>query len=254
MRNVFLLIASQTLLSAQVITTVAGTGFVFPNSVPSLNAPLGRIYGVASDAKGNVYAADVDNQVIVQIAPSGTLTVVAGNGLFGTSGDGGVATNATLSNPNEVTLDAAGNIYFSEYGRIRKVSGGIVTTIAGNGNGGYGGDGGPATSALVGNNVTGVVVDAAGTVYIAEQDICRVRKIAAGIISTAVGTEPARSPATADPRRTPRSMLRPGLPSIPPAISTSLTRATTAFAKSPEAPLLPSRAEPRAVRTTLWGM
>jgi uncharacterized protein (TIGR03437 family) len=171
-------------VSAQVITTIAGTGFVFPNSVPSLNAPLGHVYGVATDASGNVYAADSDNQIIIKIAPSGTLTVVAGNGLFGATGDGGPATDATLDHPLHVAVDSAGNVYFDEYGRIRKVSAGIVTTIAGNGSTGTSPDG-PAGAPL--GDVSGLAVDGAGTVYFAESDSCRIRKIVAGTITTIAG-------------------------------------------------------------------
>src|ERR1035441_9557370 len=131
-----------TCISAQVITTVAGTDFVFPNTVPSLSAPLGPVSSVATDATGNVYAADSANQIIVQISPNGNLTVVAGNGLLGANGDGVAASSAALSQPGLVSLDSAGNIYFCDAGRIREVSKGIVTTIAGMaGNNGYSGDG-----------------------------------------------------------------------------------------------------------------
>jgi uncharacterized protein (TIGR03437 family) len=178
-----------TCVSAQVITTVAGTDFVFPNSVASLSAPLGHILSVATDATGNVYAADRDNQLVVKISPNGTLTVVAGNPLSGSPDDGVPATGASLGQPQQVAVDAAGNIYFSDVGRIREISNGIVTTIAGvYGSAGYSGDGGPATSALISQyNLNGIVVDAAGAVYIAEGDNCRIRKIAGGIITTIVG-------------------------------------------------------------------
>ena len=75
---------------AQVITTVAGTTFTFPSQpLPAINAPLGEMRGVATDAKGNVYVPDREHHLVVRIAPDGTLTVVAGNGARGASGDWG---------------------------------------------------------------------------------------------------------------------------------------------------------------------
>ena len=178
-----------TCISAQVITTVAGTDFVFPSPVAAVNAPLGNVSSVATDANGNVYAADSANRIIVKISPaSGNLTVVAGNGLLDATGDGISATSATLSQPGLVALDSAGNIYFYDAGRVREISNGIVTTIAGvYPDYGFSGDGGPATSALIDYGGGGLVVDSAGAVYISDNDTCRVRKIANGIINTVAG-------------------------------------------------------------------
>src|SRR5271157_3016900 len=137
-------------LPAQIITTVAGADFVFPRTpLLGVNAPLGNIEGVAVDAQGNVYAADWGNDIVVQISPSGVLTVAAGNGVFGFSGDGGPATSASLNGPAGVAVDSAGDLYIADFGnsRIRKVSCGTISTVAGNGIAGFAGDGGPATSA-----------------------------------------------------------------------------------------------------------
>jgi sugar lactone lactonase YvrE len=121
-------------VQGQVIDTIAGTTWLFPTSVTQpLNAPLGPVTGVAVDAQGNVYAADSGSCVVVRVSPNGTFTVVAGNGHAGFSGDGGPATAASLSSPNGVAVDSAGNLYIadSQNARIRKVSGGTITTVAG---------------------------------------------------------------------------------------------------------------------------
>ncbi len=122
------------------------------------------------------------------------LTTVAG-GAFGFSGDGGPATKAALYFPSGVAVDSAGNIYFADKGnnRVRKVdTKGIITTFAGTGTAGFSGDGGPATSAKLGLNLTaafqGVAVDSAGNVYIADPANNRIRMVnPAGIISTFAG-------------------------------------------------------------------
>src|SRR6266478_3667891 len=75
---------------AQIITTAAGTTWLFQgNGKPAVNAPLGFLWGVVTDSANNVYVADGDNDIVVKISPAGILTVFAGNGLCGSSGDGG---------------------------------------------------------------------------------------------------------------------------------------------------------------------
>lgn len=171
---------------AQVITTVAGTIFTFPSSpLPAINAPLGQVTGVASDGRGNIYAADTLNNLVVRISADGILTVVAGNGTAGFSGDGGPATSAALNSPHGVAVDASGNLYIADTSnsRIRKVSGGIVTTVAG---GGSLGDGAQATSAAI-SFPEGVAVDSAGNLFIADTGGNRIRIVSAGIITTVAG-------------------------------------------------------------------
>jgi hypothetical protein len=86
--------------AAQIITTIAGTDFSFPSgSLAAVNAPLGNVGGVAVDAAGNVFVTDTQNNLVLRISASGTLDVVAGNGIAGFSGDGGSATSASLYNP-----------------------------------------------------------------------------------------------------------------------------------------------------------
>lgn len=172
---------------SQVITTVAGTTFTFPSQpLPALSAPLGFPQGVAADAKGNVYVADTFNNLVLRIAPDGTLTIAAGNGTSLSSGDGGLATNAGVAGPAGVAVDSSGNLYIAEAFRIRMVSGGIITTVAGNGTQGFSGDGGPATKASL-NNPSSLAVDNSGTVYIVDRLNNRVRKVSGGIITTVAG-------------------------------------------------------------------
>jgi uncharacterized protein (TIGR03437 family) len=177
-------------VSGQVITTVAGGGWrAFPSSsMPALSAPLGTPYGVAVDGQGNLYVVDSSNNNVVRISSSGTLTVVAGNSNHGFSGDGGAATSASLNRPAGVAVDSAGNLYIADMDnhRIRMVSGGIVTTVAGNGLGQFSGDGGPATSASL-NYPQSVAVDSAGNLYIADQFNRRIRKVSGGTITTVAG-------------------------------------------------------------------
>lgn len=181
-----------------IITTVAGSGtFVFTgNGGPATDAPLGNVSGVAVDSAGNVYATDRGNHLVVRIAPTGILTVVAGNGKAGFSGDGGPATSASLNLPVGVAVDLAGNVFIADGGssfgdggeRIRRVAtDGAISTVAGNGSPGFSGDGGPATAAQL-NRVQGVAVDSAGNLYIADTGNNRVRKVTPdGIITTVAG-------------------------------------------------------------------
>jgi len=186
--------ASFLILSAraQVITTVAGAPWSFQgDGKPAINAPLGQVSSAIVDSSGNVYVSDPNNSRVMKIAPSGTLTVVAGNGLCGLSGNNGPATAAALCSPYGLALDAAGNLLIVERyaNRIRKVSpAGIISLFAGTGVRGSSGDGGPATSANL-NQPMGTALDSAGNLYIAEYLNARVRKVSpSGIITTFAGT------------------------------------------------------------------
>ena len=176
----------------QVITTIAGSAFVFPKTpLPALNAPLGSNFAArAVDASGNLFLVDFNNNRVFQVSPSGILTVVAGNGLAGYSGDGGPAVDAALFEPFGVALDGAGNIYIGDSGNnvIRKVSpAGIITSVAGNSSYGYSGDGGPATAAEFGDPQD-IVIDAAGNLYVADTSNNVVRKVSSsGIVTTVAG-------------------------------------------------------------------
>ena len=106
------------------------------------------------------------------------ITTVAGNGTASYSGDGGIATSASLYWPSAVAKDAAGNLFIADYYnyRIRKVAtNGIITTVAGNGTASFFGDGGPATNASL-NRVWGILLDAVGNLFIADQQNNCIRK------------------------------------------------------------------------------
>jgi sugar lactone lactonase YvrE len=148
---------------------------------------------VAIDGAGNLYFADPSSNVIRKVAAAtGIITTVAGNGTFGYSGDGGLATNAQFNGPSSAAVDGAGNLYIADWFNavIRKVTAatGIITTVAGNGTLGYSGDGGPATSAEL-STLVGVVLDDLGDLYIADSNNAVIRKVAArtGIITTVAG-------------------------------------------------------------------
>jgi hypothetical protein len=136
---------------AQVITTVAGSDFVFRGDGGlAVSAPFGVLYGLAIDSSGNLITGDYYNNLVVKISPKGVLTVVAGNQFFGFSGDGGPATAASLGLLAGVAVDAAGDIYIGDSTncRVRRVGrDGIILTVAGNDQCTFAGDGGPASVA-----------------------------------------------------------------------------------------------------------
>jgi sugar lactone lactonase YvrE len=175
-----------------VISTVAGNGSYgySGDSGPATSARLNSPEGLAVDAAGNLYIADSYNYRVRKVSASGVITTVAGDGIYGYSGDGGPAISAQLTLPEGVAVDGAGNLYIADYGnqRVRKVSAsGVISTVAGNGTQGYSGDGGPATSARL-YDPEGLAVDADGNLFIADTDNHRVRKVSpGGVITTAAG-------------------------------------------------------------------
>ncbi len=177
---------------SQIISTVAGTGTSGFNgdSLAATATLLQSPYGIAIDSEGTLYLADQFNQRIRKVTSEGIITTVAGEGTKAYGGDGGPATDASLAGPTNVAFDKSGNVYIADRdnNRIRKVdTSGIISTVAGNGNIGYGGDGGPATSANLASP-TGIAVDTSGNLYIADRDNHRIRKVNnSGIISTVAG-------------------------------------------------------------------
>ncbi|MFT3703868.1 MAG: gliding motility-associated C-terminal domain-containing protein [Agriterribacter sp.] len=157
---------------------------------PLMNAQFRSITGISFDNAGNMYISDNMNNVIRKVDASGIITTVVGNGTSGFSGDGGPALSAQLSAPYKVIFDAAGNMYIPDNGngRIRKVdNAGIITTIAGTGGVGYGGDGGPAVNAQFAYPWS-IAMDNAGNLYITDVGNNVIRKIdPSGIITTFAG-------------------------------------------------------------------
>jgi sugar lactone lactonase YvrE len=196
-----------------------------PDGIPATQAQI-NTHDLAVDGQGNLYFGDglslrvrkVDQQGILRtyahvcgthltrapdgvlyvsgcgrvhkIDPSGQVVHVAGTGAYGSSGDGGLATQASLKAPGPLALDGAGNLYLSDVNdyRVRRVnSAGVIHTVAGNGTFSFAGDGGPATQAQL-NSASDVALDPSGNIYIADWANQRVRRVdSAGVITTFAG-------------------------------------------------------------------
>jgi len=169
--------------------SLAATGDITLHASTSSN-----VFGVDVDAAGNVYYVQPYTRQVFRVdAGTGAITVIAGTGGYGFSGDGGLATSATLVGPWGVAVDATGNVYISDRfnHRIRRVDAttGIISTVAGNGLAGFSGDGGSATSSRL-YYPWGIDVDADGNIYIADVNNRRIRRVdaATGIITTVANT------------------------------------------------------------------
>ena len=181
-------------VSAGTITTIAGTGVAgySGDGAAATLAQLALPSGVAVDSSGNVYIADTNNQRIREITGT-TINTIAGDGEELFSGDGAAATTAVLDSPTGVAVDKAGNVYIADRHnhRVRMISGTTISTIAGSGaaslSGGFSGDGATATNALL-SKPSGVSVDAAGNIYIADTDNQRIRQLGGGAIGTIAGS------------------------------------------------------------------
>ena len=176
-----------------VITTIAGTGVAGYNGdgIPATTAQLNRPIKIYIDASDNIYFGDLNNHRIRKINTAGIISTVAGNGISGYSGDGVPAIATSLSYPSGVAFDTSGNMYVADYYnfRVRKVNtAGIISTYAGTGVAGYGGDNGPATAAQL-NLTFGLVFDHAQNLYLADALNNRIRIISpSGVIKTFAGT------------------------------------------------------------------
>ena len=174
------------------ISTVAGNGTkgFSGDGGAATSAELNNPYGVFVDPSGNLFIADSANNRVREVGTNGVITTVAGNGKAGYAGDGAAATNAELSGPYGVAVDAAGNLFIADSAnnRVREVrTNGIITTVAGNGTKGYLGDGGAATAAEL-NDPFGVTVDSSGNLFIADTYNECIRKVGInGIITTVAG-------------------------------------------------------------------
>jgi hypothetical protein len=169
------------------ISTIAG-GNASGEGASALSMTINGL-GIAVDAQGRIYIAEPKANRVRMVRSDGTIETIAGTGVAGFSGDGGSARAAQLSAPDEVTVDAAGNIYVSDAGnfRIRRIAAdGTITTFAGNGTAGFGGDGGPATAAQFGAGLW-LAIDDSGALLVSDPDNRRVRRISGGIVTTVAG-------------------------------------------------------------------
>jgi LPXTG-motif cell wall-anchored protein len=189
-------VVNPTTITTDTITTIAGTGTAGFNgdgaaTAHQVNGPT----GVAVDSQGNVYIADSGNNRVREIT-NGTMATIAGNGASCKNvtnlGNGGPALNATLCNPTGIAVDSSttpAKVYVSDTGNneVRVITGGTINAFAGNGHGGYSGDGGTATNAML-NSPTGLAVDALHNVYIGDTGNSIVREVSGGKITLFAGT------------------------------------------------------------------
>jgi hypothetical protein len=175
-----------------ILRAVAGSGEVgdVGDGGPAINARFVEVHGVAVGADGAIYVADGGAHRVRVVRPEGTIDAFAGTGEPGHAGDGGPATEASLQRPSALTLGPDGALYIADTGNavVRRVGAdGVITTVAGNGERGYAGDGGPATGARL-RTPEGVAVAADGTLYIADWNDHRIRRVGAdGTITTIAG-------------------------------------------------------------------
>jgi uncharacterized protein (TIGR03437 family) len=174
-----------------IITTYAGANHTFSGDGGSaLAAGLSGFQQISTDRDGNIIFADTGNQVVTRLDSDGSVTVLAGNGIAGFSGEGGPATRASLRFPTDAAMDKSGNLYVydSSNFRIRRVTpDGIISTYAGTGVAGYTGDGGPATMARIQQGGK-MAIDSAGNLYFTDGVDYVVRRITPdGTISTYAG-------------------------------------------------------------------
>lgn len=190
------------------ISTLAGTGVAGFNgdNQPAVSAQVNNPTGLAVDGAGAVYVADFGNNGIRKVSPDGTISTVAGSGTAGYAGDGGPATVARLSGPRAVLPTSSGGLYIADGGNncIRYVNpAGTISTVAGNGTAGYGGDNGPATAAAL-NLVRGMALAPDGRLVIADTENHRLR-----VATAAAPSPPSPTPA---PPATAATAARPPPP------------------------------------------
>ena len=172
--------------SSGIISTIAGTGqtILAGDGGPAAKASFAALGQLAIDSHNNLALID-GNRVRQIVAATGAISTVAGNGTAALAGDGGPATHASLDAPSGIAFDAAGDLYIADTrnARIRLVTGGVISTVAGTS---QNGDGGLANGAVL-NNPQGIAVDSAGNLYIAETSLIRKVTASTGIITTFAG-------------------------------------------------------------------
>jgi uncharacterized protein (TIGR03437 family) len=175
-----------------VISTVAGNGIqgYSGDGGAATSAEFNGPYDVKLDSSGNFYISDSGNFRVRKVS-GGTISTIAGNGTQGYSGNGGPATSAELNSPAGLAFNSSGNLYIADFGNyvVWKIAGGTITVVAGNnGDGaGFAGDLGPATGAQL-SNPSGVVLDAAGNLYISDPGNNDVREVCSNTCPAWSGT------------------------------------------------------------------
>ena len=179
--------------SASAATPTATGGTIIPGDGGAATSAIElQAAGFAFDPAGNLYVADCSCSCIRKIDPAGIISTIAGTGKDGYEGDGGPAVAARLYTPYWVSRDAHGNLFIVDHDNhcIRRIDpSGIISTIAGTGQPGFSGDGGPAVDARL-NRPGGMAIDSLGNIYIADLRNSRIRKVdTAGVITTVAGTD-----------------------------------------------------------------
>ena len=180
--------------ATRIIFSAAGNGspITAGDSGPAIDAVFGSITSVATDSRRNIYITDALGQSIRRIdAVTSTIQTIAGTGVGGFSGDGGLATAARISSPQTMVVDSNSNLYFTDTGnqRVRRIlaSTSTITTVAGTGVAGYNGDSISSIQATL-NYPTGLTIDSGGNLFVADSQNFRIRRLdSTGYITTYVG-------------------------------------------------------------------